>query len=119
MRDFKNLHVWEKSHKLTLAIYRTTKTFPKDELYGLTSQMRRSAASVPANIAEGYTRGGDGELARFLSIAVGSAGELEYHLLLAHDLGLLETSIYRQLEQEAVEVKRMLITFINKLREKL
>jgi four helix bundle protein len=115
MRDFKNPHVWERSHKLTLSTYRATGGFPKEEMYGLTSQMRRAAASVPANIAEGYSRGGDAELARFLRIAVGSAGELEYHLLLAHDLGFLETWLYQQLQRETVELKLMLVTFVKKL----
>ena len=89
MQNFKSLKVWEKSHELTLAVYKATTNFPKDELYGLTSQIRRASASIPANIAEGCGRTGKAELARFLQVAMGSASELEYHLLLAHDLGLL------------------------------
>lgn len=115
MRDFRKLQVWEWAHGLTLRIYQITADFPKEELYGLTSQMRRAAASVPANIAEGYSRGGDGELGRFLRIAVGSAGELEYHLLLARDLNFLASDSHKPLEAETLEVKRMLITFINKV----
>jgi four helix bundle protein len=118
MKDFKKLAVWEKSHKLTLAVYKATTGFPKDELYGLTSQVRRAASSVPANIAEGCGRDGDVEFARFLQIAMGSASELQYHLLLAHDLGFLQTTIYTQLENDVTEVKRMLTVFIQTLRKK-
>lgn len=101
---------------MTLAVYKATTTFPRDELYGLTSQTRRSCSSIPANIAEGCGRGGDAELARFLQIAMGSASELEYHLLLARDLGFLNGSDYEQLTGEATEVKRMLTSFIQKLK---
>src|SRR3990170_6872922 len=89
MKDFRELKVWEKAHRLTLMVYKATAAFPRDELYGLTGQIRRSCASIPANIAEGCGRSGDSELARFLQIAMGSASELEYHLLLGRDLGLL------------------------------
>ena len=116
MQDFRNLKVWQKSHKLTLSVYRTTAVFPKEELYGLTSQMRRSCASIPANIAEGCGRDSDGELTRYLHIGMGSASELEYHLLLARDLGLLPLEMYTQLNHDLVEVKRMLNAFIQKLR---
>lgn len=116
MKDFRTLNVWEKGHRLTLAVYKATARFPRDELYGLTSQVRRSSSSIPANIAEGCGRNGDTELARFLSIAMGSASELEYHLLLAHDLDLLETSEYGELTGEVTEVKRMLTSFIRKLK---
>ena len=103
MQNFKSLKVWQKSHELTLAIYKATANFPKDELYGLTSQIRRACASIPANIAEGCGRTGKAELARFLQVAMGSASELEYHLLLAHDLGLLRDGEYKLLENQAVE----------------
>ncbi len=116
MQNFKSLKVWQKSHELTLAIYKATANFPKDELYGLTSQIRRACASIPANIAEGCGRTGKAELARFLQVAMGSASELEYHLLLAHDLGLLRDGEYKLLENQAVELKRMLSSFISKLR---
>ncbi|MBX7221143.1 MAG: four helix bundle protein [Blastocatellia bacterium] len=115
MKDFHELKVWKKSHELTLAVYQVTTKFPKDETYGLISQVRRAAASVPANIAEGCGRGGDAELARFLRIAMGSASELEYHLLLAHDLRFLATGEFQCLTAQVVEVKRMLATFIQKL----
>ncbi len=88
MRDFRQLMVWEKSHQLTLEIYQATGAFPREELYGLTSQIRRAAASIPANIAEGCGKDTETELARYMQISMGSASELEYHLLLAHDLGL-------------------------------
>jgi four helix bundle protein len=116
MKGFRDLKVWEKAHALTLAVYRVTRTFPKEELYGLTSQIRRSCSSIPANIAEGCGRSGDPELARFLQIAMGSASELEYHLLLARDLNLLQPSDYEPLSNEAIEVKRVLASFLKKLR---
>jgi four helix bundle protein len=116
VRDFRKLQVWEKAHELTLAVYRSTSGFPKDELYGLTSQIRRASSSIPANIAEGCGREGDAEFKRFLQIALGSASELEYHLLLAHDLGYIDQGSYIRLEQNATEVKRMLTGFIQRLK---
>lgn len=118
MRDFRELKVWQKSHALTVAVYNTTSTFPKEEIYGLTSQIRRSSASISANIAEGCGRSGEIELARFMQIASGSASELEYHLLLSRDIGLLKSAEYDCLVDEIIEVKKMLTTFINKLRAK-
>lgn len=118
MQDFKSLKVWEKSHQLTLAVYKATAKFPKDELYGLTSQIRRSCASIPANIAEACGRGGRAEFGRFLQVAMGSASELEYHLLLAHELGFLRNGDFRFLDAAVVEVKRMLASFIDKVRTK-
>ena len=115
MRDFRELKVWEKAHRLTLMVYKATAAFPRDELYGLTGQIRRSCASIPANIAEGCGRSGDAELARFLQIAMGSASELEYHFLLAHDLGLLNHPDYEELATAVTEVKRMLTSLIQKL----
>jgi len=96
VKGFKELKVWRKAHEMTGAVYETTRGFPCEELYGLTSQLRRSAASVGANIAEGWTRS-DGEMARFLQIARGSASEIEYHVLLARDLRYLREEEYRQL----------------------
>ncbi len=116
MKDFRKLKVWQKSHRLTLATYKATATFPREEIYGLTNQIRRSCASISANIAEGCGRSGEIELARFLQIGMGSASELEYHLLLAHDLGFLKTSTYEQLNGEVSEVKRMLTSFIQRLK---
>jgi four helix bundle protein len=116
MRDFRELKVWEKSHSLTLKIYKATSTFPKDELYGLTRQIRRSCASIPTNIAEGCGRNTDSELARFLTIAMGSASELEYLLLLSRDLNILDVSSFEELTNDIIEVKRMLTSFILKLK---
>jgi len=116
VKDFRKLKVWEKSHHLTLAVYKATALFPKDELYGLTSQIRRSGVFIAANIAEGCGRAGDTEFARFLQIAMGSASELEYHLLLAHDLGFLNDSDYHQLDRDTTEVKKVLTSLIHKLK---
>jgi four helix bundle protein len=116
LKDFRGLTVWRKGHELTLAVYRATKAFPREELFGLTSQIRRSCGSIPANIAEGCGRETDRDFARFLQIAMGSACELEYHLLLAHDLDLLGQGEYSALHSEVTEVKRMLTAFLKKLR---
>ncbi len=116
MQDFRNLKVWGKAHALTLEVYKSSKAFPPNEMYGLTSQMRRASVSIGANIAEGACRRGDVDFARFLQMAVGSASELEYHLLLAHDLELLKGTDYQRLSNEAVEVKRMLASLMQKLR---
>ena len=115
MRDFRTIKAWPKAHDCVLEIYRHTRDFPTEERFGLTAQLRRAAASVPSNIAEGCGREGDRELARFLSMAAGSASEVEYQLLLAHDLNLLGDEPYRQLNAQINEVKRMLNAFIRKL----
>ncbi len=115
MGDYKKLAVWGKSHQFALNIYQATASFPKDELYGLTSQIRRASVSIASNIAEGSGRGGDPELIRFLRIAAGSAHEAEYQLLLAHDLGFLSSERYQQLERESIEIKRMLSGLIQNL----
>jgi len=116
MQDFRELKVWEKAHQLVLRVYKATSAFPKDELYGLTSQIRRSSASVPTNIAEGCGRGGNAELGRFLQIAMGSASELEYQLLLSHDLGFMNSPQYNALARQAVEIKRMLAVLLQRVR---
>ena len=116
MGDFRKLKVWERSHRLTLEVYQVTASFPRDELYGLASQLKRSASSIPANIAEGCGRNRDAELARFLEIAMGSANELDYHLLLAHDLDFLNGDAYGRLANETKEVMNMLSTLILRLR---
>lgn len=115
MRDFKQLKVWQKAHRLALEIYRHTQSFPAEERFGLTIQLRRAAASVPSNIAEGAGRNTDLDFARFLSIAAGSTSEVEYQLLLARDLALLPEEPYRQLDRLVNEVKRMLNSFIQSL----
>jgi four helix bundle protein len=114
--DFHELKVWQKAHHLTLAIYKLTAAFPREELYGLTSQLRRCSASIPANLAEGCGRNGDAELARFCSIAMGSASELEYHLLLAKDLTLIKSKDHAELSQRTAELKRMLAALRHKLK---
>jgi four helix bundle protein len=111
MRDFKTLQVWQKSHAIVLRLYKITATFPKDELYGLTSQIRRAAASIPANLAEGCGRDTQAELARFVHISSGSAVELEYHVLLARDLGFIDQQTFSELDAGINEVKKMLAGF--------
>jgi len=115
MRDFRNLEVWQRGHKLVLAIYQATAAFPGAELYGLTSQMRRAAVSVPANIAEGCGLGSPAELKRYMQIAMGSASEREYHLLLAHDLKYLYDGQFEVLTTQLVELRRMLNRFLQTL----
>ncbi len=116
MQSFRSLRVWEKSHRLTLDVYSFSKVFPREELYGLTSQMRRASASIGMNIAEGCCRKGSAEMARFLQIAAGSASELEYQLLLAHDLEYLQNPEYERLAAQTVEVKRMLSSLMQKVK---
>ena len=116
MKDFRELKVWEKSHHLALKIYDITKKFPKEEVYGLTSQMRRSSVSIPTNISEGCGRNRDTELNRFFEIAMGSASELEYLSLLAQDLSFLDKGECSTLMNEITEIKRMLASFIRKLK---
>jgi four helix bundle protein len=116
MKDFHQLQVWEKAHRLALAIYRAAGGFPKEELYGLTSQIRRASMSIPTNIAEACGRGTDGEFARFLQIAMGSASETEYQLLLARDLEFLPGELYEKLHSQVEEVKRMLASLLKTIR---
>ena len=111
MRDFRKIQVWQKSHELPLRLYKVTSALPREELYGLASQIRRASASIPSNIAEGCGRNTQTELARFVYIASGSTGELDYHLLLAYDLGLINQEIYLELGNTVSEIKRMLHGF--------
>ena len=115
MKNFRDLYVWHKSHALTLECYKLTRDFPKHELYGITSQMRRCAASIAANIAEACGKRGNGDFQRFLGIAAGSASELEYHFLLARDLELMTADQYKTLNSSVLEVKRTLATLILKV----
>ena len=115
MKDFHELKVWQKAHELALSVYRVTAAFPREERYGLTSQLRRASASIAANLAEGCGRSGDAEFARFCSMAMGSASELEYHLLLVKDLKLIKPADYEELAPRATELKRMLTALIQKL----
>jgi four helix bundle protein len=115
VKDFKDLRVWAKAHSLTIDVYKASRQFPKEELFGITSQMRRAASSIGANIAGGAGRKSDGELTRFLHIARGSAAELEYHLLLAHDLELLSEGVHSLLAKRTDEVQRMLTSLIQQV----
>jgi four helix bundle protein len=116
MKDFRSLKVWEKAHALTLAVYKSTGQFPKQELYSLTNQMQRAAVSIPANIAEGCGKDSDAELKRYFVIAMGSASELEYLLMLACDLGYLQSNTYQSIQNDLVEMRKMLNSFIQKLK---
>jgi four helix bundle protein len=116
MKDFKKLKVWEKAHRLTLDVYQTSATFPREELYGLTSQIRRSCLSIPSNIAEGCGRGSDTDFARFLQISMGSSSEVEYLLILSRDLQILRNDDYETLSDDVIQIKRMLTSLIKTLR---
>jgi four helix bundle protein len=115
MEDFKDLRVWAKAHELTLAVYQRTRAFPKEEMYGVTSQLRRASASIGANIAEGCGRRSDAEMRRFVQIARGSANEVEYHLLLARDLDFLTADKHKDLEGKVFEIQRMLASLVQSL----
>jgi four helix bundle protein len=116
MQNFRDLKVWHKAHAMTLETYTLTENFPATERYGLTGQMRRAAASVPANIAEGCVRSSDADFARFLYVALGSANELEYFALLARDLKLLPEPGYEKIVADIQEVKRMLTALVARLK---
>jgi four helix bundle protein len=116
MQDFRDLKVWEKSHQFVLGVYASTAVFPREELYGLTSQLRRAAVSVPTNIAEGCGRGTDADFGRFLQIAMGSACEAEYLLLLSRDLRYLNDEHYQRANAAVTEIKRMLSALLNTVR---
>jgi four helix bundle protein len=108
MGDFRKLSVWKKAHELALSIYRETSHWPKQELYGLTSQSRRAAVSIPANIAEGCGKNSDAELAKHARLSMGSGSELSYYLILAHDLGYMANARRDELQVALSEVRRML-----------
>lgn len=118
MKDFRNLNVWEKAHKLTVELYTLTKGFPKEEIYGLTSQLRRASSSIPINIAEGCGRGSNADFARFLQISMGSASETEYLLILCKELGYLNNEL-DSLVQDIQEIKKMLSSLINKTKNEI
>jgi four helix bundle protein len=115
MQDFRNLEVWQMAHDVTLAVYRETAAFPREEVYGLTSQMRRCGASIAANLAEGCGSGGDRSFLRHVRIAMGSACELEYHLLLAADLGYVNESARAPIQENLTRVKKMLTALKGRL----
>ena len=118
-RNFTDLIVWQKAHKFVLSAYHLSDSFPKSEIYGLTSQLRRAAVSIPANIAEGCGRTGEAEMKRFLQIAQGSASELEYHLILAKELSFLKGNDYESLSNQLNELRKMLTVLIQKLKTKM
>jgi four helix bundle protein len=117
MKDFRGLSVWQRAHSVTLSVYRCTKDFPREETYGMTSQMRRCSSSVAANIAEGCGRRGNLEFVRFLGMAMGSASELEYFLLLARDLEYLDPGAYTVLAKDVGLMRRMLNALISKIQD--
>lgn len=115
MRDFRQLKVWEKAHAVALVSYQITKDFPKYEIFGLAAQVRRCSVSIPANIAEGCGRLGNTELHRFLQIECGSVNELEYHFLLAKDLGYISPNGYDSMQKQVLELKRMLVALTRRV----
>ena len=115
MRDFKRLTAWQQAHQLTLDIYKMTNGFPSDERFGVTSELRKAATSIPTNIAEGCGRCGEREFTRFLSIASGSASETEYQLLLAHHLGYISVDDYQVMNEQVNAIKKMLGALRRKL----
>ncbi len=115
MQDYRELQVWQRSHKLVLALYRATQSFPSAERYGLVSQLRRAALSVPTNIAEGCRRAAAREYAQFLNIAVGSLSETEYLLLVSRDLGYIPAQLANRYLAESTEVLRMPHSLRNKV----
>ncbi len=115
MRNFQELTIWQRSHSLTLKIYSITIDFPKDEMFGLISQMRRSSASIPTNIAEGCGRNSNPELNRFFVIAGGSTSELQYQLILSKDLGYIIESVFKELHDEIIQIRKMIYGYCDKL----
>lgn len=116
MKDYQSLSVWEKAHRLTLSVYKATTGFPREELYGVTSQLRRSCSSIPTNIAEGCGRNGDAEFARYLDIAMGSSSEMKYLIHLSYDLGYLKKVEYDAIFKDLTEIRQMLTALIRKIR---
>lgn len=116
MRDFQKLIIWQKGHQLTLKIYNITSSFPKEELYGLISQMRRSSSSIPTNIAEGCGHNSNAEMKRFLAISSASASELEYQIILSKDLGYISENRFQELLTFITDLKKMLHSFIKNIK---
>ena len=117
MRDFHKLGIWQRIHQLTLDVYKMSKSFPKDELFGLKSQIRRAASSIPTNIAEGCGRASNKDFAHFLQIAIGSASEVEYELLLAHDLEYINEEAIKKLTSETIAIRKMIIKYQSELKD--
>jgi four helix bundle protein len=119
MRNYRDLQVWGKAHNLTLALYRVSQGFPREEIFGITSQLRRAAVSIGANLAEGCGRRTSSELARFVRIAMGSASELDYHLLLSRDLGFMDGDDFERTSIDLTEVRKMLTSFLSTIEEQI
>jgi four helix bundle protein len=115
MRDFKRLQIWQRSHQLALDIYKSTKSVPRSEQFGLRRQIRRCAVSIPSNIAEGCGKDSTGEFARYLRIAMGSASELEYQIILSRDLEYITIESFSKLNEEAIQVKKMLVAYTKRV----
>src|SRR6478672_4517313 len=119
MRNYRDWQVWKKAHDLTLELYRISRGFPREEVYGITSQLRRAAVSIGANLAEGCGRRTSTELARFVRIALGSASELDCHLLLSRDLGFMAADEFTRALSTLTEVRKMLTSFLNSVEEQI
>ena len=119
MRNHRDLQVWSKAYSLTLELYKVSRNFPREELYGLTSQMRRAAISVGANLAEGCGRRSNAEMGRFVRIAMGSAAELDHHLLLCKDLGFMADVDNRRFSANLAEVRKMLSGLLDSITDEL
>ena len=119
MMDFRKIKVWEKSHKFVLEIYRITLLFPKEEMLGITNQIRRASVSIPTNISEGCGRNSENELNRFLVISQGSTSEVEYLLLLSFDLNYISKSVFEDLNKKILEIKKMLSAYSVKIRQSI
>jgi four helix bundle protein len=119
MRNYRDLQVWGKAHNLTLELYRISQGFPREEVYGITSHLRRAAVSTGANLAEGCGRRTSSELARFVRIAMGPASELDYDLLLSHDLGFMAGDEFTSASAKLIEVRKMLTSFLNSVEEQI
>lgn len=115
MKDYRQLNVWSKSHILVKDLYFATSTFPKEELFGVTSQIRRAVASIPTNIAEGCGRGSDADFRRFIQIAFGSANEVEYLIFLSYELNYIQENNFIEYNNKIIEIKKMLAGMINKI----
>ena len=119
MRNYRDLKVWSKSYALSLELYRISRSFPKEEIYGITSQMRRAAVSIGANLAEGCGRRTNAEMARFVRISMGSASELDHHSLLCRDLGFLRDEDYKRSSKNLIEVRKMLSALLDRIETEL
>jgi four helix bundle protein len=119
MRNYRDLQVWKKAHDLTLELYRVSQRFPRKEMYGITGQLRRAAVSIGANLAEGCGRRTSNELARFVRVAMGSASELDYHILLCRDIGLMSSDAFSISTAKLTEVRKMLTSFLQSVEEQI